>query len=602
MNRNRASSFAVMLFLAASGCISLPGIDPVETPDAGNPNPDGGLPDESLPDLSVRVLAPAGTTYTNGVVDVSVEVTSGTPDVVELLVGDELLATLTAPYTFRWDTTTKAEGNYALVARARRAAQTFTSAARNVVVDRTPPQVVIRTPEPGAEGVSASRPVQVAFSEPLDPSSVNSTSVRMSVNGADIATNVTLSADAQLFQVAPSMRMGLPAEVDLNLTSGLRDLAGNALQVPQDVWNWSVPDFYFIGSVPQVPSMVAGQPSLQLDAAGMPLVAYVVGGYGYVRRWTGSEWEQLGGSLNVTSGSTLASPLLQMTGNGEIVIAWSETKTVRYIYVKRWTGSNWESVGTALSASPGSAISSLSSLRMDGSGNPVVAFSADDGSTLNLQVWRWSGTTWASVGNALSAKPGNTPVRDVSLRLDSADSPVVSWTEMGDDSFEALYVSRWNAEEWEMLGGPISVNPGMTPVHRTSLALDSAGQPVVSFQESSGSRGGLYVHRWTGSQWTALGGNLNVSSIVVDVNSLQLDSEGRAVVAWTGGSDVFDVHIGRWTGAGWEMLGGALSAKPGSYTSAYGLSLQLNADGFPVIAWSESEVVGGGIYVARFNY
>ncbi|KFE66013.1 hypothetical protein DB31_1078 [Hyalangium minutum] len=33
--------------------------------------------------------------------------TNGTPETVELFAGDELQATLTSPYTLKWDTTTK---------------------------------------------------------------------------------------------------------------------------------------------------------------------------------------------------------------------------------------------------------------------------------------------------------------------------------------------------------------------------------------------------------------------------------------------------------------------------------------------------------------
>ncbi|WP_044192640.1 Ig-like domain-containing protein [Hyalangium minutum] len=93
MTRTQSSFLAVMLFGVVAGCIKLPDIEP-EGPDVES-------------DLVVRLLAPAATTYTNGAVDVRVEVTNGTPETVELFAGDELQATLTSPYTLKWDTTTK---------------------------------------------------------------------------------------------------------------------------------------------------------------------------------------------------------------------------------------------------------------------------------------------------------------------------------------------------------------------------------------------------------------------------------------------------------------------------------------------------------------
>ena len=133
----------------------------------------------SSPIWSCGCWRPAGTTYTNGAVDVRVEVTNGTPDAVELFAGDELQATLTSPYTFTWDTTAKPEGTYALKVKARRGAQTFVSEAREVVVDRTPPLMLQRQPSPGAQQVSVHEPILVTFSEPIDPTAVTDSRVHL---------------------------------------------------------------------------------------------------------------------------------------------------------------------------------------------------------------------------------------------------------------------------------------------------------------------------------------------------------------------------------------------------------------------------------------
>ena len=196
MNPYRAPLLAVSLCLAVTGCIKLPDIEPDE-PEA----------EEPLPDLGVRVLTPEETTYTNETVDISVEVTKGTPETVELFAGDELLATLQSPYTFRWDTTTKPEGTYTLTAKAWRGEQSFASDARTVVVDRTPPRVARRTPGPGAQDASVRQPIRVTFSEPLSPTSVSEATVHLSmqVNGAtvELAKDIVLSADASELAVTP---------------------------------------------------------------------------------------------------------------------------------------------------------------------------------------------------------------------------------------------------------------------------------------------------------------------------------------------------------------------------------------------------------------
>lgn len=585
MNPYRTSLLAVSLCLAVAGCINLPDIDP------GEPE---------LPDLGVRLLTPGATTYTNGTVDVSVEVTNGAPETVELFAGDELLATLTPPYTFRWDTTTKPEGTYTLTAEARRGPQNFTSEAREVVVDRTPPQVLLVTPESGASGVKASHPIQAVFSEALDPASTSNSSVRMKVNGSEVDVRIDLSSEGKLMTINPAAAVTLPARVDVVLTGGLRDRAGNSIIQLPGGWSWDVPDFFFVERVLRIDGRPALNPSLQLDALGRPFVACPAGDSVYVQYWTGNSWEPLN-ALKANPGGAAYSPSLQLDSAARPVVAWVEVSSSSTdVYVGRWTGSNWEIIGGALSEMPGDTPAGLPSLQLDAAGNPIVAFGESDGLARNLYVKRWNGSAWELVGGALSAKPGYTQVTRISLRLDLAGNPVVAWMEPGEDSLPTAYVSRWSNGQWTMLGSVLGPDPGSNFIDGLSLALDDNGNPVIGVfrKNAMTSSRGLYVLQWTGEQWRALGEALTVDAFSI---ALQTDVGGYPTVAWTWGNPASDVYVKRWTGTVWESLGRALSAQPSS-SSAYSPSLQLNADGYPVVAWSETLNSDGGVYVAYFNY
>jgi Bacterial Ig domain len=63
------------------------------------------------------------------------------PDSLELLRNDTPLTTLTAPYTYTWDTRNLVEGSYSLGVRASKGSKTFLGEARTVFVDRTLPRV-----------------------------------------------------------------------------------------------------------------------------------------------------------------------------------------------------------------------------------------------------------------------------------------------------------------------------------------------------------------------------------------------------------------------------------------------------------------------------
>jgi hypothetical protein len=539
-------------------------------------------------------------TYMNGTVDVSVEVTNGTPEKVELFAGDELLATLPSPYTFRWDTTTKPEGNYTLTAKAWRGEQSFTSEARTVVVDRTPPQVLLVTPEPGSSGVKASRPIQAVISEAIEPGSANISSVRMNLNGSGVDVKIDLSSDGKFMTISPAAAISLPARIDVVLTEGLRDRAGNSLVLPPRGWSWDVPDFFFVEQVLRIDGQPAFCPSMQLDALGNPFVACPVGDSIYVQHWTGSSWDQLR-ALKANSGGAAHKPSLQLNSAGRPVVAWIEVSNAGSdVYVGRWTGSNWEIIGNALGEMPGDTPADFPSLQLDAAGNPVVAFTEDDGNARNLYVKRWNGAAWEPFGGAQSARTGYTHVNLKSLKLDLTGNPVVAWLEAGENSLATAYVSRWSNGQWVMLGSVLGPEPGSNFIDGLSMALDASGSPVIGVFRNNvvtASRG-LYVLQWTGDQWSALGEALTIDVFAI---ALQTDAVGRPIIAWTWGNAASDVYVKQWTGTIWESLGGALSGQPGS-SSASSLSLQLNADGYPVVAWSEILGSDGGMYVAYFNY
>lgn len=95
-------------------------------------------------DLSVALVSPSTTAYTNGTLSIQATV-SATPDSLELLRDGKTLATLTPPYTFAWDTSAVPEGGYSLGIRASKSGKTFQGEARSVFVDRTPPTLSLTT-------------------------------------------------------------------------------------------------------------------------------------------------------------------------------------------------------------------------------------------------------------------------------------------------------------------------------------------------------------------------------------------------------------------------------------------------------------------------
>jgi Bacterial Ig domain len=98
-------------------------------------------PGSGSTELTVGLTSPSGTAYTNGTLNVQATVTGGTVDSLELLRNGDTLATLSAPYTYVWDTSALPEGGYSLGVRAMKGGKSVQGEARTVFVDRTVPTI-----------------------------------------------------------------------------------------------------------------------------------------------------------------------------------------------------------------------------------------------------------------------------------------------------------------------------------------------------------------------------------------------------------------------------------------------------------------------------
>ncbi len=119
-----------------------------------------------------------------------------------------------------------------------------TAASTVTTVDITPPTVIASatTPPPGSTQVSPGADINVTFSEPMDPATINATTVRLNVTGgAAIAGTVTYNATTRKATLVPSGAMPNFTNLTATITTGARDLGGNALQTAY-TWTFTTRD------------------------------------------------------------------------------------------------------------------------------------------------------------------------------------------------------------------------------------------------------------------------------------------------------------------------------------------------------------------------
>lgn len=100
--------------------------------------------------------------------------------------------------------------------------------------DSTPPAIVSTVPVPNATGVAENTLVQVVFSEPIDPASMNALSVNVASTGYGVQGTFSVSGAVVTF--TPSGSLAANTTFTVTIASSVRDSAGNHL--PAD-YTWS---------------------------------------------------------------------------------------------------------------------------------------------------------------------------------------------------------------------------------------------------------------------------------------------------------------------------------------------------------------------------
>lgn len=227
---------------------------------------------------------------------------------------------------------------------------------------------------------------------------------------------------------------------------------------------------------------------------------------------------------------------------GEPVLAWGET--LRTPYGSRLTVRTWDPVARTWTRSEpfnaGLVFARTPALALNRAGRPTVAWLQGDVLTSDVFVKRWTGTRWEALGASLNRRP-RTYVASTRLALDLEERPVVAWLEDAGGE-DALYVSRWTGQEWQALGGRLGTRAALAP----ALAVDRAGRPLLAWVEEGGGVGQVFAAHWTGQEWRVRGPLNRAPRRDARSPSLAVGASGATVLAWREDVDgVYRVQLER---------------------------------------------------------
>jgi len=275
---------------------------------------------------------------------------------------------------------------------------------------------------------------------------------------------------------------------------------------------------------------------------------------------------------------TLSDAIADLAGNALVAPpAWS------------WTLPRWQWMGgTALRVEDGHTIGQAQ-LALDAADRPVTVWLEERGGSVppsDVVAAAWDGQAWEALGGRLNGDDRMGPMygsQDIAVAPDG--SVVIAWNTPVYGVPDRLWVHRWDGATWQAIGGgPVNDPEAVSAIGRVSLVLDELGRPVVAWTARPSDAGALLevrVSRWTGSAWVDVGAPRRRDPTHVSYNPvLVLDAAGRPVVAWSERLDdttTYDVFADRWSGSAWDPLGGSL--RIGSWTAAFVHDLATGPDG-----------------------
>jgi len=371
------------------------------------------------------------------------------------------------------------------------------------------------------------------------------------------------------------------------------------------------PDFTFL----EAPPVSEGASHTHLTHApdGQPWIAYSDFGTAQTRvaQWTGSRWEERGQPAPINSGVEHTRAGQLAFGAGGQPFLGERVPATGGVLIRTWDGAQWNDVATFNGYGPGDVMSW--DLRIDPAGQPII-------STLDsrdVDVRTWTDGAWELLGfgelarNIPNPSDWRATLRGPSMELDPQGHPVVAHLE-GDFTLMRLWVQRWTGTQWQLLGGPV-ISESEVLLTAPDLALDPQGTPYVMWTDietsSRPQRGRVYVRRWTGQDWEPLGGPITLrnAGTPVEAPALRIDTQGRPVLSFVQGSSFADmrIHLRRWNGTSWEVLGNPLNGA--EQDPLFGHAMAIGPDGAPLLAWSQrigESIFAPGrqvLYVARYN-
>jgi len=328
----------------------------------------------------------------------------------------------------------------------------------------------------------------------------------------------------------------------------------------------------------------------------------------YALLWTGTAWEDLGstvrehGGVSRTPGPS-SGAAVALDSKGRPVVAWLDGSSgVQQVYLRRWNGEAWEELdgsarGRGLSGEetgPAAVISGAFSvsLALTQDDRPVVAWFASRPHRAVVVVREWDGKRWVALPSPNEDQPAPGPMNPhpshpLHLTLDARGGAVVGYVTGG---LDAWLVYRWDGARW---------STSRIEGHAGPWSLFATGAGGLG-RWAQDDKGQVHLARALPAETPvetlpAPGGRVHMLEYLT-ASELALDAAGRPVITWED-STSGEVFLLRWTGTAWEELSGSASGGGVSHSAASSHQPSLAVGARTCVAWYEQDVLSTEVFL-----
>lgn len=172
------------------------------------------------------------------------------------------------------------------------------------------------------------------------------------------------------------------------------------------------------------------------------------------------------------------------------------------------------------------------SFKVERGGTPLVARLGTE--TSGVQVERWNGGAWQSLGASLQGSAGDPQATECVLHLDPSDTPHVAWVQPKLDGSVEIHVRRWSGSAWTALGAPVIPVLSQASVTDLRMKVESfGGVPVIAFKERNASELRVTVFRFQAGEWRSRAAAGSQSFPNLTSMHLELNQWNEQIIGWS---------------------------------------------------------------------